>query len=788
MSGMNNLKGMLMQPLAAMCLLGSTLSVWAADMPTVEFASIAKADLGKGWGEPQQDGAISYRVAEAAGKPNAFYVKAWWKQEALRPPEGSAFILELKFKDTLKSPAWFYANGAWGGGYGSSEVHRFGGTGDGKWKTASIPITWEYLCRQLRPTRPWQHRPDAALFSIKSTEPVPVASLTPRALKAGDRERYFEEIRTFNALEQTEARQQTPYPSSVGPIEGEARTAVPFHWDRPDSLLPNFKPTADLLKAPIKIRMCLNEIQPAAFGVFANGLKLEGVQYSVSDLKSEQGTLKAKLTCRTAEYTLLRRKKNIFWLPQRLWPAYAVDIPEGRSHFFVANIETLRGQTLPGTYKGQITITHKQGTQTIPLEVEVMGVDLLTMDEAGLQFGGCNRGLSPMSDVKFQVEYNQTITNLWYDGVAPYILGVNKDGTLDLDYTYINEWMTRAKINGMQKVVYFLGGGPTKFPTTISLGAALGSITRETKGGHETWKKKLKWFKEQGSQKNRNKMLPNTRILYKQWVKQVVAYSRKHNWPELILTPFDEPATWTRKRITKREGSIGSGPWIRSYFKDACAAIHEADPKVRIYASIHDLRGKSGICFLPDVEVFCTNAIMQDEKAPEKVREAGKASAADGGRPKEWWQYSFTGGSRPEYIRYTMGYFFGHYDARGGLIWAYNWEQGWNSMESKWRYAWQTPLGIIPGNFFEGVREGLDDRRILETYKKSFKEDPKAMKELTQLLSEARQARGNSGTSRVTDFWTGITNPLLMEKWRNRLLDRLAGKEPALLTTTEGTK
>ena len=166
------------------------------------------------------------------------------------------------------------------------------------------------------------------------------------------------------------------------------------------------------------------------------------------------------------------------------------------------------------------------------------------------------------------------------------------------------------------------------------------------------------------------------------------------------------------------------------------------------------------------MDVFCTNAIIQDEKAGDKVRAAGK----------DFWQYSFVGYSRPEDIRYTFGFFFGYYDSRGSLCWAYNWENGWDTMQSGWRYAWQTPFGTIPGNFFEGIREGWDDRRVIETYKKQFKGNEKAMAELTALLKDARKGRGQSGKSRVNDFFTGVKDPSKLEAWRNRLLDRMVAR------------
>ncbi|MBM4038626.1 MAG: hypothetical protein FJ290_08940 [Planctomycetes bacterium] len=57
---------------------------------------------------------------------------------------------------------------------------------------------------------------------------------------------------------------------------------------------------------PVKVRMCLNELEPGSFGVYANGAALTGVDYEVTPLTDAAGkTLKATIERRTAEYALL---------------------------------------------------------------------------------------------------------------------------------------------------------------------------------------------------------------------------------------------------------------------------------------------------------------------------------------------------------------------------------------------------------------------------------------------------------------------------------------------------
>jgi hypothetical protein len=212
---------------------------------------------------------------------------------------------------------------------------------------------------------------------------------------------------------------------------------------------------------------------------------------------------------------------------------------------------------------------------------------------------------------------------------------------------------------------------------------------------------------------------------------------------------------------------IGAGPWIKSYFKDCCAAIKEGAPELRIYGSIHHNRpGKQeGIVFVDDIDVFCTNAIDEDQELGNKVRAKRKA----------FWQYS--GISRgPGDARFAFGFYFGAYDSRGSLCWAYNWGDGFAVPQSKnsWIYAWQTPFDTIPSPYFVNLREAWDDRRVIETYKKVFAADQEAMALLQSIFKEATVSRSAGGRDTVNDFWAAVDDAAKPDRWRNALLDRLA--------------
>ncbi|HET6428191.1 MAG TPA: hypothetical protein VFJ30_07270, partial [Phycisphaerae bacterium] len=699
---------------------------------------------------------LKYRTAQKGGM-RTVYLKAWWPKGQLRPDEDTVYVVELRYRDVAKAPVIFHGYGGLGRYHAPTELHRFGGTGDGAWKTACLSAGWDQLMRL-------QERPEVTAVGFEAEADLPIASLRLRPATQADQARHNAETRAWIAAVQAKQRQKANLGieprkflpgKDLGPI-------VAFPTPAMLPLMPNGQPRDEQVGAAVKVRMCLNEMEGGSFGVYANGAALTNVRYTVSDLSGPGGKLVADVIPRTAEYAVISGGK-VF--PQRLWPAYAVDIPAGQSHWFIVNLRTHRGKTKPGLYKGRIAIAADQGSASLPLEVRVLNVDLLTMGEAGLFMGGCVTGLVPAHDIQFQADYNQNGINLWFSGIRPGMTMV--DGKLVLDYTILDEWMAAARKRGLVGNVWFLGGNPYSYPYTMTIFREMGKI--DNRGG-ATPMTTEEWGRLQSAPANRDKPMKRQRELMVEWCRQVTTHAKANNWPELILTPFDEPAKWIQSRVEGNSpGQIGTGEWIMPYFKDACAAIREGAPGTRIYGSIHHInyRGRnSGLRFLPDIDVFCTNAIHEDPKIGDKVRAA----------KKDFWQYSGTGaGDSPDRARFTFGFFFAAFGSRGSLAWAYNWGRGYDTTSgSNWMYAWQTPYDTIPAPYFEGMREAWDDRRVIETYTKRFAGDAEAMAELKTILAAAAASRARGGRDTVSDFWAAADDATKMDRWRDQLLARLA--------------
>ena len=120
----------------------------------------------------------------------------------------------------------------------------------------------------------------------------------------------------------------------------------------------------------------------------------------------------------------------------------------------------------------------------------------------------------------------------------------------------------------------------------------------------------------------------------------------------------------------------------------------------------------------------------------------------------------------------SFGFYFGAFQSTGGVTWAMNFSDRFDLSGSEgWAFSWYTPFGTITSPAYEGLREGLDDRQLIETCRRQFKGHPEAEAVLAAILKEAVQARAKGGTDTVNDFYNSPAEVAKLDLWRNRLLD-----------------
>jgi len=718
-----------------------------------------------------------------------FTVPAWWGNDA-RPKEGEIFVLEIDYKDVLSNPFVVSSFGncknsvnfisapqkaAYEFEVGSnimnlSELHRVAGNNTSKWKTAMVPVSWDYLyAGKGNPKGIGKQE-----FSIKlgnDGNNLPISEIRIRKATKDDEVRYNAETREWIKRDQQKYYTNDNPTVAQLPDIWKSKEVVPYLRNYLTPILPSDTPDKEEAGAAMKVRMALNEIECKQLGVYANGKDLQGVSISLAELKNDNGELfKGKINLYSVEYAYV----NIGEGPpkidaQRIWPLFETSVKAGNSQAFWLTFDTHEKSTNPGLYKGEISIVVKGNRQVIvPIEIEVMPITLLTMDEAGLSMGGCVTGFVPLHNISYAVKNNVNATNLWYISARPAMSKI--DGKLVLDFTLIDEWMKEAKRLGLQNIVYFLGGNPYGFPKTLNMEQEL-FIVMQDKGDREA--RTEKFLKMAADKSNRGKVLEEIRGVYGQWIKEVSEHARANGWPELIFTPFDEPAK-ARQKPYRKEGHenddlvIGTGPWIQTHFIDACEIIKKsALPGTRIYGSIHH---PSGIEYLPFINVFCTNAIHDDPALGDKVRA--------GGPGKDFWQYTGVGAnSEPGQLRYSYGFYFGSSNSRGSLLWAYNWGARFNTTEgNNWMICWDTPFSTIPTLSYEGLREAWDDRLYIETLRKAAilkGRENEVESFLDKIFTEAVHSKTKGGEDTVNDFWNQTKDLKKLDEWRYSIADKI---------------
>ncbi|KKL64019.1 hypothetical protein LCGC14_2169280, partial [marine sediment metagenome] len=448
------------------------------------------------------------------------------------------------------------------------------------------------------------------------------------------------------------------------------------------------------------------------------------------------------------------------YVPLRLWPAFPVDIPAGRSHGFWITVRTEAGKSRPGLYRGKVTIRSGDASAELPVEVEVLPLKLLTVDEAGVDMGACINALLPEQEMRTFQEHNLRVAqSRYHSSVLPLVDG---DAGLEVDFGYLDQWMAMAKAHGLTYFRYLMGGNPYGYPATMTLEKALFAKARGARGGEAEFVAAHKAFRDKPDSAG---VLPEIRPLYKLWARQVAEHARRKNWPKLVLEPFDEPAKWVRSFVfpNSPEGCIGAGAWIKPHFKDAARLIREATKDALVGVTVH--HATPGMPFIEDADLVSTNAIHEDLALGEKIRRAGKI----------FWQYTGCNATQPAGIpRYTCGFYFGAFGSSGGVTWAMNWGTGFEHYgDVSWAYSWYSPFGTITSPAYEGLREGLDDRRLVETCRKQFHGHPEAQTLLKSILKEAVTARAKGGEDTVNDFYNSPKEVARLDTWRNRLLGEL---------------
>ena len=99
-------------------------------------------------------------------------------------------------------------------------------------------------------------------------------------------------------------------------------------------------------------------------------------------------------------------------------------------------------------------------------------------------------------------------------------------------------------------------------------------------------------------------------------------------------------------------------------------------------------------------------------------------------------------------------------------MWAYNWWSRFDTASQvNWGSGWYTPFGTVFAPSLVGLREGLDDRRWMETYRRR----PGSSRLLDAVAAEAVASRAKTPYTSYNE----ADDPHKMDRWRDRIMDAM---------------
>lgn len=699
-------------------------------------AVLAVCDLGSGqekverFGKVQKDGGRSYRAYPGKGTWCYVHLPCWWKQTAAAP---ESVVLAVTYQDTLTDGIALYGWTGIGGRYGYHYFGQLRGTGEGQWKRALIYVAKEFIRRRGDGAAGgrWVFQLNGtATASIDKIEVVrPDEALAAEALRQGRAAR----AAAIEAIKKRFKHVPHAEQGELGAVSDADRRRgfIPFVRNCTQDVHPAAAPTDAERKALLlQTYATPGEYEPLQVAVHA--LRNETVTAAVSDLTGP-GTLRAgrDVTVRYVEAVATRAgggSSASGWRVQPVWLRTNCPVPvkAGNSQAWYVTIH-VPADAKSGDYAGTLTLSGSGGGSVrLPLRLKVLPFRLDKADHVAR--GGYISGVISRDFVENLRAHGCNATSMWpQGGLAPKLEGGKCVAHVS---PQMNEYLKTLKQSGFVKMVYF-GGGDNRYGNP-------GNVVARTRAKVGT---------------------PEFEKYYGQWWVDIRRLEKANDWPEMICCPFDEPVKTPAK--------------VRNYL--ICyEAVKAVTPATKVFCvfmnrpwSARRLGRKSDIWSCNGA--FATNAAEKRKLAGEGVH-------------KLLYPYTMaTARTRPGTVRWSTGFGPWKYSADGIYFWAYLWHSvdPFNDLDHGYS-DWTPTARDIDGRIYdcvgwEGWREGIDDRRYVETAiriakQKNRKDVLAEIEQLRQSVVKAAEADHSLRTKGLDGFFMKIDNTSLLDVYRARVV------------------
>ena len=541
--------------------------------------------------------------------------------------------------------------------------------------------------------------------------------------------RVFEEI---PAYKEPEVINPTNQDKSIGYIL--------FFRSSLEYVFPGSRPKKSEIIDHLAIQVVRNEFEPITFSLYPLQ-NLGTVKISVTDLKSAKEIIskdKIRVACvEMVQETVGLPEGRFLYLPTLIRPGNQVKVERGNCQRFWLTIR-IDDSVLPGVYKGRITISPQKGLATsFPLEVtvvtisleDIQGIDYFMMmtyefTELAMPWSREEKEKIYQSACNILKDYKEHgMTTLCLH--SPFVLITEKDGTPNLEDIFAA--LRAAKEIGFKKqIIWYMG-----HLIQTSKPMHPGNIMSFDNGVH----------------------LPRLKYI----VETVSQYAKKHDCPEVIFLPIDEPGDSYHDFQNKRRTIA---PLLLKAIKDLGAQ--------NMLTSDGDRPFKS-------VDYLCSG----------EMNKGGLKAAHDNG--SLYWLFNndvTTKCLSPTYAKYIYGYYTWMNNVDGMSSWTFQNTQNARGLPgradvhgSDIYLAYPDPNGPIATLRWEAMREGIDDHKLVyQLVKRIQKLKGKGINasKYEDFLLEIRKKEETPGCLKGEDeTW----NPIFFQKSRDHLISMILDAE-----------
>ncbi|HLA38839.1 MAG TPA: hypothetical protein VJ417_02530, partial [Candidatus Glassbacteria bacterium] len=462
----------------------------------------------------------------------------------------------------------------------------------------------------------------------------------------------------------------------------------PFVCDWGEAVYPNSVPAVDRRGAEIRSFAAVGETEPVAFGLRTLDAPVAGLRITPGELVNldSAGVIPAdSLHTAVVEYGRVRwgegsAARRWRWHPLRVWPLekypgsrFCEPEPEGTlqvaantAQVFWLEIHLPR-DAVPGNYAGSVLVQSWRGSCSVQIYFAVLP---LKLEKSGLPpFGVYIPG--PLDSFACQdlAGHGLNSTARWYDStqLTPHPAA----GQTAFDFGLEDLFMKRLSASGIT--------GPQLFYAATQQASLLENSLRTPE----------------------DSLSPQAEVLaYAQAAQVILEHSRKNGWPRQVWGIVDR----------LRPGSLDL-----DLFVERAAALRKVmGPRFNLVSPLITDRDRK---LVERIEPFVSAWLIGAAVEPDQLMQ----------RSAIWAYTALTQRDAGATARARVGFSPWSRGLDGVFVWAYNWPGGghpWNDFDSE-RMDWMLSYrylddSYVPTPAWEGIAEGIEDRRWLITLEKAI--------------------------------------------------------------------